>query len=152
MAWDRNISAARINRFAAETPVGGIDVKRFDAAFENLRRRDIMAARLARPTERAPNLIERLGKNQAVVVDAVHVYCQLIDHGDLLLEAGRETEASHRRVLGMLHLHYAGCDRLADEFEVQRVDFHGPRLHAVVVAPADNPRLRVMTALSFAET
>ncbi|WP_262423146.1 hypothetical protein [Brevundimonas denitrificans] len=65
-------------------------------------------------------------RNRAITTDAVHVYANLIDFNDVLIEAGRETEASHRRALEFLHAHYRGCDELIDEFEMQRVDFTDP--------------------------
>ncbi|WP_158332112.1 adenylate/guanylate cyclase domain-containing protein [Brevundimonas abyssalis] len=91
-------------------------------------------------------------RNRAITTDAVHVYANLIDFNDVLIEAGRETEASHRRALEFLHAHYRGCDELIDEFEMQRVDFHGSRLHAVVLTPLgeENEGERVRIAVAFA--
>lgn len=41
---------------------------------------------------------------------------------------------------------------MVEEFEAQRVDFHGPRLHAVVVTPTGDERQRVLRAVAFAVT
>lgn len=61
-------------------------------------------------------------------------------------------DPSHRRALEFMHTHYSACDTLIDEFEVQRVDFHGSRLHAVVLTPEgrDNEAERIRKAISFA--
>jgi hypothetical protein len=81
------------------------------------------------------------------------VYVQLLDFGSAMLEQQRETEASHRRALTMLHLHYAACDSVAEEFDAQRVDYHGPRMHAVILTPtgAQNSGARAKRALEFAD-
>jgi class 3 adenylate cyclase len=53
----------------------------------------------------------------------------------------------------MLHLHYAACDSIAEEFDAQRVDYHGPRMHAVILTPtgAQNSGARAKRALEFAD-
>lgn len=151
MVWTREKSAQRIRQFQQEIPSTVVDVARFDNTFETRRRVEIAAARSKNPHLGSEPLIADLPHSAAVVVDAVHVYCQLLDYHDALMEQQRETEASHRRALGMLHLHYAGCDRLTEEFDVQRVDFHGPRLHAVIATPANDPIQRAYRAMQFAQ-
>ncbi|HEX8482990.1 MAG TPA: adenylate/guanylate cyclase domain-containing protein [Allosphingosinicella sp.] len=89
-------------------------------------------------------------RNRAIVVDAVHVYARLSNYDDYRLENGVETEDSHKRALNFLHLHYAAVDRLVQDMGAQRVDFHGGRLHCVVVDPVNNERARVLKALALA--
>ncbi|MGO8049223.1 adenylate/guanylate cyclase domain-containing protein [Rhizobium leguminosarum] len=98
-------------------------------------------------------LIFDVPPDAAILVEGVHVYIQMLDFGDAMIERERETEASHRRVLSMLHLNYAACDQVAEEFEAQRVDFHGARMHAVIVSPPgpENAKERAERALAFAD-
>jgi class 3 adenylate cyclase len=128
-----------------------ISVSTFDTAMLASRRRAVAAAKSA--TGRTEDLIFQVRPNEAVLVDGVHVYVQLLDYHDKMLDRERETEASHARVLGMLHLHYGACDAIAERFEAQRVDYHGPRKHTVVVSPAGvaGEHERVMRALAFAD-
>ncbi len=151
MSWTRQKSSARIQRFMQSVPSGAVSVKTFDAAALAVRQRSVTATKAA--TGRTEDLIFQVKPSEAILVDGVHIYAQLLDYQDKMLERERETEAAHGRVLGMLHLHYGACDALAERFEAQRVDFHGPRLHAVMIAPAGaaGEQSRVMRALAFAD-
>ncbi len=102
---------------------------------------------------RAEPLIFDVPPDAAILVDGVHVYIQMLDFAAAMIERERETEASHRRVLSMLHLNYAACDQVAEEFEAQRVDFHGARMHAFIVSPPapGNENERAERALTFAD-
>lgn len=150
MAWDLGRSRGRIARLMQTVPTSAIDVRRFDQGYLRQRVADLQQRGRRLGLDEGP--IAQIPSNRAVLVDGVHVYVQLIDYHDLLLDEGRETEASHRRVLQALHLHYSATDRVAEQFEAQRVDYHGPRLHAVVVTPTDDERDRVLRALAFAVT
>ena len=90
-------------------------------------------------------------RDQAIVVDGVHVYARLSNYDDYRLESGGETEASHKRALASLHLLYAAMDRVVEDFGAQRVDYHGARLHCVVVDPIGSEQERVLKALALAE-
>jgi class 3 adenylate cyclase len=90
-------------------------------------------------------------RNKAVVVDGVHVYARLSNYDDYRLESGSETEASHKRALASLHLLYAAMDRVVQDFGAQRVDYHGSRLHCVIVDPVGNEQERVLKALALSE-
>ena len=102
---------------------------------------------------RSEPLIFDVPLNSAILVDGVHVYIQMLDFAAAMMERERETEASHRRVLSMLHLNYAACDQVAEEYEAQRVDFHGSRMHAVIMSPPGphNAKERAEKALAFAD-
>lgn len=146
MAWNEDRARKRIRDFMDSVPEGDIKVEDFRSFLAEARVRKGM---VADASVRAA-LID-IPRNRAITTDAVHVYANLIAFNDVLTDAGRETEASHRRALEFLHAHYQGCDELIDEFEMQRVDFHGSRLHAVVLAPegADNEGERVRIAVAF---
>ena len=147
MAWNENRARARIRKFIDSVPKGDIKVEDFRSYLNETRAymgiSDAAAAKAA--------LID-IPRNRAITTHGVHVYANLIDFNAVLTDVGRETEASHRRALEFLHAHYQACDLLIDEFELQRVDFHGARLHAVVLSPEGswNEGERVSVAVSFA--
>lgn len=148
MAWNEDRARSRIRRFMDSVPEGQIVVEDFRSYLAEARVRKGMFA--------ADSLVEAalidIPRNRAITTHGVHVYANLVDFNSVLTDAGRETEASHRRALEFLHAHYSACDTLIDEFEMQRVDFHGSRLHAVVLAPEgpQNEGERVRTAVAFA--
>jgi class 3 adenylate cyclase len=147
MAWSEDRARKRISDFKASVPEGDIKVEDFRSFLTEAR---VQKGAALDGSVRAA-LID-IPQNRAITTNAVHVYANLIDFNDVLVDAGRETEASHRRALEFLHAHYRGCDELIDEFDMQRVDFHGSRLHAVVLAPdgVENEGERVKVAVTFA--
>lgn len=147
MAWVEDRARDRIRKFMESVPQGEIKVEDFRTFVTETR---IQKSSFADASVKA-GLVD-IPRNRAITTDAVHIYANLVDFNDVLTEAGRETEASHRRALEFLHAHYRACDELIDEFDVQRVDFHGPRLHAVVLAPEgkENEGERVRIAVTFA--
>ena len=146
MAWNEDSARKRIRDFMESVPQGDIMVEDFRTFLTEARVQKGMAADAS-----VRAALVDIPRNRAITTDAVHIYANLIDFNDVLTEAGRETEASHKRALEFLHAHYQGCDELIDEFEMQRVDFHGSRLHAVVLAPegAENEGERVRVAVAF---
>lgn len=147
MAWDRDRALARIQRFKESVPQGNIVVEDFSRYLNE--RRVMKASGIVTDEKMA---ILRVPRNRAITTHGAHIYGNLIDFNSVLEDAGRETEASHARALEFLHVHYSACDALIDEFEIQRVDFHGSRLHAVVLTPEGqhNEPERVRKAISFA--
>lgn len=147
MAWIEDRARDRIRRFVDSVPQGDIKVEDFRTFLTEARMQK--GPSLDASTKAA--LVD-IPRNRAITTDAVHTYANLVDFNDVLTEAGRETEASHRRALEFLHAHYRACDELIDEFEMQRVDFHGSRLHAVVLVPdgPENEGERVRVAVTFA--
>jgi class 3 adenylate cyclase len=93
----------------------------------------------------------RFPNARAVLVEGVHMYGQLLDFDDLVVDEKRnETEASHKRVLEFLNAHYQVWDSIVEEDDALRVDFHGPRLHTVITEPAGNPRDQVRKSIALA--
>lgn len=101
-------------------------------------------------TVRKSGLISRLPVSQAFMVEGVHLYGQLLDFDDLVAESGTETEASHRKLLRFLSMHYRVWDAIVDGDDGDRVDYHGARLHAVVTSPAGNPAAQIARAVALA--
>jgi len=129
-----------------QTPDTGVVVQDF-RRFINER---VELAKSLSDGERQP--IWYVPQNRAVTTHGVHVYANLMDFNDKLVEVGVETSRSHADALQFLHQHYRACDALIQSFGIQRVDFHGPRLHAVVLDPAgdDEEVERVAKAVAFA--
>lgn len=151
MSWSRERSTARILEFLKSTPHTSISLRQFDQASLNARRAAIAKAKAE---YRQEELIFNVGRNEAILVEGVHIYVQLLDYHDAVAEQGRETEGAHRKLLRLLHTHYSGSDFVAEDFEAQRVDYHGPRMHAVIVTPI-GPEFafeRARRAYAFAET
>lgn len=150
MAWDVSRSRARIAKLMGTVPKAAVIVESFDQGYLDRRRVDLRARGKHLGQDEAP--IFSVPDSKAVLVDGVHVYVNLIDYHDAMLEEGRETEAASRRLMQFLHLHYSAADRIVADYEAQRVDFHGPRLHAVVVTPpgGGNERQRVIRAIAMA--
>ena len=146
MAWNEDRARRRIREFVDSVPENNIKVKDLGAFLVEAGVRKGVASDAS---VRAA-LVE-IPRNRAILTDAVHVYASLIDFNDVLIDAGRETETSHIRALEFLHAHYQSCDELIEEFEMQRVDFHGSRLHAVVLTPEgeENEAERVRAAVAF---
>lgn len=150
MAWEYARSVERINRFKETVPQ--VTVEGF--ADQYLQRFRTMSEERARSGVAAPSQpLFGLSNREAVIVNGVHVYATLLDFNQLLTEDLGETEHSHSKALRFLHFHYAACDRAIQDANAQRVDFHGPRLHAVIVEPAgpEGEPARVQAALELAE-
>lgn len=131
MSWHYHRARERVLTALAEAPQ--IRVERFReeywARVQNLRA--MMGAR----TDVQP-VIRDLSPGQAVVVDTVQVYVNVVNYDQMRLDQGRETPESHARALSFLHLHYAALDRASDGAGAQRIDFHGPRMHTVMLQTA----------------
>lgn len=150
MAWDEERSRDRIREFRARQPTVSITVEDFQSYFSE-RRPSISKALLENSAARTDPILN-LPYNKAVNTVGVHVYASLLEFDNQLTDTLRETEASHERALQFLHVHYGACDRLIAAFGIQRVDFHGHRLHAVVLTPegANHAKTRALKAVAFA--
>ncbi len=132
MTWSETRSRQRVQQFAQQAP----EIK---GVLPNYTGGGLQARqRLLREQAgvKATGALSRLSPSTAIVVDAVHVYVQLLNFDEMLLENARETEASHRRALTLLHFYYQLLDRLVLEGDGIRVDFHAARMHFVVAEPA----------------
>ena len=149
MAWNISRSEKRIRQFLQSVPASVVTIETFDDRYARFRAGGPQALAMAG----ASKSLFKVSDREAVLVDGAHVYVQLTNYHSVLQDVIRQTEARHRRALQFLHLHYAACDRIIQEYGAQRVDFHGPRLHAVIADPpgAQNERLRVARAVAFAQ-
>src|ERR1700730_12351031 len=93
-------------------------------------------------------LMDRLPLRRTFLVEGVHLYGHLLDFDALVVDNGRETAASHARLLQFLHMHYHVWDGIVDGESCDRVDFHGARLHAVVTRPDGDPKAQLERAIA----
>jgi class 3 adenylate cyclase len=137
MAWNQQRAEARIRKHLTTVPEvaqGTVLAKRgqllaFDRASAN------------------PSQFPR---GRAQLVEGVHLYGLLLDFDELVVQDKRETEASHAKVLRFLHANYQIWDSIVDEDDAIRVDYHGPRLHAVVTEPEGDAAEQIRRAIALA--
>lgn len=129
MAWRHDRARQRIKDTIDKAP--DIRVQRFyDEYLPSYEGRRVM---LEAAKELVSPPLFSLPKGSAVLAGTVQIYIGITNYDEYRMEEGRETEASHERALRFLHHHYSTCDRVVEQSEVQRVDFHGGRMHAVVL-------------------
>jgi class 3 adenylate cyclase len=148
MSWSQTRAEQRIRQSLQTVPSKLVNVKTYEERVVDV----ATVASFSLDGRTTPPPLLHIPPSTAVVVDGVHVYLQLIDYHAVLQDTRRESEARHRRALQFLHIHYSACDQIVREFGAQRVDFHGPRLHAVMATPPGkaNERLRLERAMEFA--
>ena len=95
-------------------------------------------------------LMGRMPLRRTFLVEGVHVYGHLLDFDGLVVENGRETAASHARLLQFLDMHCRLWDAIVDGESCDRVDYHGSRLHAVVTGPQGDPKGQLERAIALA--
>jgi class 3 adenylate cyclase len=142
MAW---------NYERAWTRVGDLINQRPSVFVEDIEQRRRFLSEARATSLSARDALISIPRDRAVTVDGVHVYARLSNYDDYRLENGAETEASHKRAMAFLHLLYGAMDRVVQDFGAQRIDYHGARLHCVVVDPLDNEAARVLKALALAQ-
>src|SRR5262245_17175673 len=136
MSWNAKRAEERIRKFLTTVPVveDNVTLAKY-------------AARLNEARQRGD--LDELSTRRTFLVEGAHLYGQLLDFDSLVAEQGRETPASHTRILRFLHAYYRLWDAIVDEDGGHRVDYHGARLHAVLTEPAGNPREQVAKAVAL---
>ncbi len=147
MAWQYGQAQQRIRELIREAPE--VDVRRFEDEYLPLY--EMRKAELAVEDKAAAPPLFDLERGKAVIVDTVQVYIAITNYDDYRIEEGRETEGSHAKALRFLHLYYSACDRVIEQTDAQRVDFHGSRMHAVVLNPdgEEGRHETLLKAMSF---
>lgn len=117
----------------------GVDVLSY--AFEDGRRPSFLGGRLMSKSRAL--LVEAgvvsLPKRSIAAMQTAHCYVDITNFDNLLTDGGRETEAATQKLCSFLHGLFQSADILTDGTSVQRVDFHGGRVHAVVVSQNSEP-------------
>lgn len=100
--------------------------------------------------------LENIPTNTAYRVDGVHLYADITNLEDILNVTQVEGETCHKRTLRFLNLHYRAVDRILNQTETKRVDFHNQRLHALIAKPYNTEEnaeaTRVHKAVAIAQT
>lgn len=134
MAWTEQRARARIMELRSKAPK--VRVERFETEYlKDYRDRGVVLARNGQ--RQAPPLFE-LGRDRAVVAHTIQIYVGIVNFDEFRIENEGETERAHKRMLQLKHVLYSACDRVAEQCDVQRVDFHGSRMHAVVLSSNPN--------------
>ncbi len=129
MVWRHEKARQRIKKLISEAPE--IEVGRF--ADEYMPLYEARRAELDAKKERISPPLFDLSKGNAVLVETVQIYIGITNYDEYRIDEEQETVASHERALRFLHLYYSICDRVVEQSKAQRVDFHGSRMHAVVL-------------------
>lgn len=113
--------------------------------------RELAKARGDKSAENPP--LFDLPDGVAVVTDTVQLYLRPVNYDDIRLDNGVETSASHAKACALLHLLYNAGDRAVEGAGGQRVDWHGARMHAVVIEPRGSSLVseRIAAALKLAD-
>lgn len=139
MAWNSQRSEERIHKHLKTVPTIEGDITL--AEHRALLREDIAKAKIQ----------DEFPRGRALLVSGVHLYGILLDFDDIVVEDGKETEASHARVLQFLNAHFRVWDAIVNDDDAMRVDYHGPRLHAVVTEPYGDEASQIARAVALAE-
>ncbi|MGN6424291.1 MAG: hypothetical protein ACTHLA_13370 [Asticcacaulis sp.] len=147
MAWNAQRSRERIAKFNNQFVASSVVVEDFATQYR---------PRILKETRQEGGgsgiKVTALPYGRAVLTDGVHIYANLMDFNTTYADQNSENEASQRRAMQFLHLHYGASDRLVSTFEIQRVDYHSARLHAVVLSPTGDEHERVLKAVAFANS
>lgn len=146
MAWSKPRAEERIEKYLDSVPRTSVSVETFEKRYERFE----VAAKAAGSPGYTP--LMKIPPSQAVLVHGVHVYVQLTDYHSMIGDVSRDRNERHKRMLKFLHTHYSATDQVVIEYEAQRIDYHGPRLHAVIATPVgnDNEFDRIRRAIDFA--
>lgn len=80
-----------------------------------------------------------LPKRSIAAIQTGHCYIEITNFDALLTDSGRESEEAAQKICALLHGWFQSADVLTDGTSVQRVDFHGGRIHVVVVSNTADP-------------
>ena len=151
VAWEYGRARKRILEFDANAPQVRVEEyeKEYRPRIVEARARLVKAGAAAADT--AP--LYDLPDGEAVLVETVQIYVRAESYDEVRLEGDVETPRSHARALSFLHLLYGAGDRVVGKVGAQRVDFHGARMHAVVIEPSGEAgrRERITTGLALAQ-
>lgn len=99
--------------------------------------------------------LENIPSSVAYRVDAVHMYVDIQNIGDILNVTEIEGELCHKRTLRFLDQHYRAIRRILDRVEAKRVDIHNTRLHSLFTKPynseAGAEKKRIQKAVATAQ-
>ena len=130
MPWNHNTAQNRIRKKIDDAP--NVNVRNFKDDYYPVFW-DNQKTALERKIEASNKPLFDLPSDNAILVNTVQMYINITNYEDYRLVEGLETEASHENALKFLHFHYSTCDRVVENTNAQRVDFHSARMHAVLL-------------------
>ncbi len=90
-------------------------------------------------------------RSRAVIIEGVHLFGYLLDFERFIGgHLGPESEQHHIKMLSFLDGHYAIWESLVSDGGGFTVDFHGPRLHAVLAEKGLSPSEQIERAMALA--
>lgn len=90
-------------------------------------------------------------RSRAVIIEGVHLYGRLLDFESFVAgHHGIEDQAHHVKMLMFLDGHYSIWESLVSDGGGFTVDFHGPRLHAVLAEKGLSPSEQIERATALA--
>lgn len=92
--------------------------------------------------------LQNIPVNRAYRLDGVHVYLDILNLEEIL---NGESDRDLQRALRFLNLHYRAVHRVLNDVDAIKVDFAGPRLHAVVAKPYASEAERIHRAIAMAQ-
>ncbi len=140
MAWNYERAKARIDKHLDNTPEVVGDV----TSLQEHRKTTRTFAQEAKAKGKFP-------RSRAVVISGVHLYGQLLDFEDFIADiTTSENKRLHTQMLELLDTHYRVWSSLVEEGGGFAVDFHGPRLHAVIAEADLTPHQQIERAIALA--
>ncbi len=150
MSWSRAKAEERIERIRSQVDEKPIGVATLNEEYVSTRARKFNIEYTGAGAIPAP-VLTGIPLNQPVLVDAVHVYCNLINFPDIDGASPDASEEQHKELIAYLHQHYQSSDLAIGFGGGRRVDFHGQRIHCVIFEPMGDERARVRKALYLAQ-
>lgn len=146
MPWKREHAQERINKLLQSVP--SVDTIDFSTELYPQLLNEVRSG--SRTFTNIQRSLRNIQRTNSIIVDGVHIYARLLNYDQFRLEGQQETERGHKRGLNFLHLHYAASDRIIEDFGAIRIDYHGGRMHCVVVDPVDDEQARIAKAIELA--
>ncbi len=141
MSWDIKRARERIEKHIARAPEITGDV----SSLGEHRRATLLEARAAHADGIFP-------RSRGVLIKGVQMYGILLDFEDFIASTGGpENENLHVRMLQFLHAYYRVWGALVEDSGGFTVDFHGPRLHAVLAETDLDASEQIERAVALAD-
>jgi chromosome condensin MukBEF MukE localization factor len=100
LTWNKSRAAKRIDDFLGTVPRNAVSVETFESRYE----RELQSRVTKGQSIGNYSPIVRIPPSQAVLVDGVHVYVELLDYHSVLTDTQPERESRYMRALQFLHI------------------------------------------------
>ena len=82
-------------------------------------------------------------------IDGAHIYIDVSNFSQMVSDSTYQRD-DYKRLIRSVHLYQREISRLADDYGLVKVHFQGPRLHAIIYKPYDEPSKIATRVLLFA--